>query len=233
MFSILPMAPNNFRIEADGNISVSTAGRVGLLGEAIAAQWVLTYGWHILHHRWHCRWGELDLITQDFTLPTDSQKYIGPNTRYSIGKQIPYYAPNSSQQLVFIEVKTRSLKNWDANGLMAITPKKQQKLWKTAEFFLATFPQYANAPCRFDLMLIRYQRSPQDPRMDNRNPDKQVPSPTASRISETKTLSHQNEAKPTRFNLNPFNANQSVSPWIRLGHHQFRLEHHLKNVFER
>lgn len=104
--------------------------QLGGWGEELVAQWLQTQGWKILHRRWHCRWGELDLIALEN--PTVAQ----------------------SASLVFIEVKTRSRGNWDANGLMAISRQKQAKLWKTAEIFLAAQPQLAELPCRFDVALV-------------------------------------------------------------------------------
>lgn len=100
---------------------------VGQAGEQAVSLWLQAQGWQILHQRWRCRGGELDLIAIQ------------------------------SQQLVFVEVKTRRGFNWDADGLLAMTPKKQQRLWRAAEVFLGKFPQYAEWPCRFDLALVGYQ----------------------------------------------------------------------------
>ncbi len=101
---------------------------IGELGEKIVARWLESREYQIWHYRWHCRWGEIDLIAQE----------------------------QSTTSLVFVEVKTRSAHNWDANGILSIDPRKQQKLWQTAELFLAQNPALASLPCRFDLALVSY-----------------------------------------------------------------------------
>lgn len=111
----------------------------GQLGEQLVADWLASQGWQIRDRQWHSRWGELDIVA----------------TRGSAGP---------AADLVFVEVKTRSQGNWDADGLMAITRSKQQKLWKTAQLYLVKHPQWGAAGCRFDVALVICQRQSAAPR---------------------------------------------------------------------
>jgi putative endonuclease len=101
----------------------------GELGEAVVAAWLSERGAKILHRRWRWRRGEIDLIAIE------------------------------SDTVLFIEVKTRNTRNWDADGLLAITPQKQARLFSSAELFLVKHPVLANYPCRFDVAIVRHQPS--------------------------------------------------------------------------
>jgi putative endonuclease len=129
------------------NRSPSNYPDIGVLGEDLVVKWLLSKGWVILHRRWRCRWGEIDIIA---TKPDEQEGEAISNRREATG--------NSTQFLVFVEVKTRSRGNWDAGGLLSITPQKQAKLWQTARCFLATYPQLADHTCRFDVALVSCQR---------------------------------------------------------------------------
>lgn len=102
--------------------------KIGDLGEQLVSRWLQLQNYQILQQNWRCRWGEIDLIAQN----------------------------HNSNEIVFVEVKTRADRNWDANGLLAITTTKQQKLLKTASVFLAAYPHLADFPCRFDVALVNY-----------------------------------------------------------------------------
>ncbi|MDJ0713842.1 MAG: YraN family protein [Prochloraceae cyanobacterium] len=115
--------------------------KIGELGENLVARWLETRGCLILARRWRCRSGEIDLIARS----------------------------EFSQTLMFIEVKTRGYGNWDADGLLAITPQKQAKLSLTAELFLAKFPDLVRYPCRFDVALVIYRRCQQVPIQESRD----------------------------------------------------------------
>jgi len=107
-----------------------TSNKLGEVGEELTAQWLKNQGWEIFASRWRCRWGELDLVAYDAL----------------------------RRELSFVEVKTRQKRNWDENGLLAVTPQKQQKLYRTAETFLAHYPQFSTLACRFDLALIKAEK---------------------------------------------------------------------------
>jgi putative endonuclease len=111
---------------------------IGLLAEQLVAAWLVGQGWEIVQRRWSCRWGEIDLIAYSEAIAASPQ---------------PTQAP-----LTFVEVKARSSNNWDADGLLAITPRKQQKLWQAVQLFLAEQPQFLDLPCRFDVALVSCQR---------------------------------------------------------------------------
>jgi putative endonuclease len=111
----------------------SDQANLGLLGEAFVATWLRSHGWQILHQRWTCRFGELDLVAQ---------------------------LPKENSLIAFVEVKTRSQGSWDEDGLLAVTPAKQAKLWKTAQSFLVKYPHLVDYPCRFDVAIVKRQRSP-------------------------------------------------------------------------
>jgi putative endonuclease len=111
--------------------SKSHSSVLGQNGEIMVAQWLQQQNWSILARGWSSRWGELDVVA----------------------------FRKSDRAVAFVEVKTRSSGNWDADGLLAITPAKQIKLWKTAQLFLAQHPDLADSPCRFDVALVSAMRS--------------------------------------------------------------------------
>ena len=106
----------------------------GLLGEELVARWLSGRGWQVLHRRWRCRYGEIDAIARR----NDPEK--------------------GAIVLAFVEVKTRNRYGIDAGGSLAVNPRKQVKLRRTAEFFLSRYPQYAEALCRFDVALVQCRR---------------------------------------------------------------------------
>jgi putative endonuclease len=99
--------------------------QLGDRGEALVVNWLRQRGWHIVAQQWRCRWGELDIVAQ--------HPQVG---------------------IAFVEVKTRQRGSLDGEGRLAITPQKQQKLWRSAQTFLMRHPQWANLACRFDVALV-------------------------------------------------------------------------------
>ena len=149
----------------DPSHSPSSAADIGILGEDFVASWLQAQGWTILHRRWRCRWGELDIIAQEGLREQRSTGVSPVGLRENISSNSPLptctstHLPSSSMPyIVFVEVKTRSQRNWDGDGLLAIAPQKQAKLWSAASAFLAAYPEKAEYPCRFDVACVGYQR---------------------------------------------------------------------------
>mgnify|MGYP001791398754 CR=1 FL=1 len=40
---------------------------LGIYGEQLVETWLIQQGWDILYRRWHCRWGELDIVAQGYS----------------------------------------------------------------------------------------------------------------------------------------------------------------------
>jgi putative endonuclease len=157
------------------NLPPSHYPDIGRLGEDLVAQWLQSRGWVILHRRFSCRWGEIDIIAQyQEKVGVAGEQKQGNAENSLLSTQHGLNAPLSltaltctdainrvSTQdsiLAFVEVKTRSSGNWDAGGRSAITPQKQAKLWRTAEIFLAQYPEKADYPCQFDVAIVNCQR---------------------------------------------------------------------------
>lgn len=130
----------------------------GQLGEDFVAEWLIAQGWDIVNRRWQCRWGEIDIIAQrpygelshNFRISSFSQSVSMASTQGGTGVT-----------LIFVEVKTRRRGNWDGDGIFSITPKKQAKLWQTAQLFLVDYsnihPGLTITECRFDVALVNCQ----------------------------------------------------------------------------
>jgi putative endonuclease len=120
--------PESFRSKS------AKTSEIGQIAETFVAQWLTEQGWQIIEQRWHCRWGELDLVML-----------------------------TADQVVAFVEVKARSQGNWDSDGLLAMTATKQHKLVRAAQAFLADQSQWAEFPCRFDVAIVQIRRRPSVP----------------------------------------------------------------------
>jgi len=98
---------------------------LGKIGEDFVAHWLKDHNYSILTQRWRCHYGEVDLIVL------------------------------KANVLAFVEVKTRSARNWDNNGLLAINNLKQSRLSRAAAYFLAQHAHLSQCSCRFDVALVR------------------------------------------------------------------------------
>lgn len=65
------------------------------------------------------------------------------------------------QSLVFIEVRWRRNPRF-AGAAASVDRRKQQKLLRTAQYFLQHHPNLAKMPCRFDVIAIEPRQSTND-----------------------------------------------------------------------
>ena len=114
---------------------LTAAQILGQYGEQLVSQWLISKHCRLLHQRWHSRFGEIDLIV------------TGPSGEGALRTNV----------LAFVEVKTRSKGNWDADGLLSVTRAKQKKIRMTARYFLVRHPHLSEMPCRFDIALVGCQ----------------------------------------------------------------------------
>ena len=162
----------------------------GWYAEELVAQWLMGQGWKILYRRWCCRWGELDLVALSGSSPHSC--------------------------LSFVEVKARSQGNWDADGLLAITPQKQAKLWRTAEAFLSEHPHLSEFACQFDVALVACQQSY---------------SPPVQRRSE---LGAEPDlvATPRKMQFAKMPLGQiQIGKTVAIAHHRLTLQQYIPNAF--
>jgi putative endonuclease len=98
---------------------------IGDRGEDLVCRHLESQGYRILAQRWHCRWGEVDVIAQD------------------------------GSTLRFVEVKTRQDRNWDHGGALALTAAKSAKLLRAIAEFLSAHPHLGDCAYHVDLVLVR------------------------------------------------------------------------------
>ncbi len=182
---------------------------VGQLGEDLVADWIQAQGGKVLEQRWHCRRGELDIVAL----------MRGP----SAGRQTI---------LAFIEVKTRSRGNWDAGGLLAITPSKQRKLWHSAQTYLAQHPNHAALACRFDVALVRCQKNNHRKSKSKPKPaEKPVPAQTAQ-SPDSQSGARGEPSGPQEPALGQARPPSSTDFWVKHNGYHLTLQHYLTNAFQ-
>ncbi len=93
---------------------------IGNFGEEKATKYLKKHGYAILERQYNIRGGEIDIIAQ------------------------------KGEYIVFIEVKTRSDKEY-GSGAEAVTYTKQQRILKTAQVYMLGKENYS---ARFDVIVI-------------------------------------------------------------------------------
>jgi len=102
--------------------------QIGKLGEAHAAQFLKSQNYSIISANYYCRFGEIDLIA------------------------------SFNNQIVFVEVKTRTDDRF-GSPQSAITHSKKQKIIKTAFHFFKAESQKIPSSWRIDAIAVKLAKS--------------------------------------------------------------------------
>jgi len=115
---------------------------IGVLGEELVAQWLQSTGWVILHRRWRCRWGEIDIIAKPRGKGQRSRGQLEESSLLPTPSLLP---------LVFVESRLAVPRYWDVGGLLSITQQSKQNFGK----LLGAFGNLlADHTCRFDVARV-------------------------------------------------------------------------------
>jgi len=102
----------------------------GKQAEIEANKFLQQHGLQTLEKNFYSRFGEIDIILL--------QKSLNPL---------------KSNFLIFCEVRSRKNMGY-GSALESITYSKQQKILKTAQYFMLKNPHYANLAMRFDVIIV-------------------------------------------------------------------------------
>lgn len=101
---------------------------LGKIGENLARVHLEGKGYRILTANYRSPYGEIDLIAEDTSSPEPT--------------------------LVFVEVKARRTRRF-GSPIQSVTPRKQQRLWQTAQHWLSHHLTTKGDPaCRFDIVEV-------------------------------------------------------------------------------
>jgi putative endonuclease len=96
----------------------------GLAAEKLAATFLSNHGLKLVAHKYHCRFGEIDLIMQD------------------------------AKTLVFVEVRLRSNRQFGSAGASITPQKQQKLIVTAQHYLQEHAKQLGDCACRFDAILM-------------------------------------------------------------------------------
>jgi putative endonuclease len=99
---------------------------IGNHAEALAEEYLKKQGLLIRERNYRCKVGEIDIIAQD-----------------------------RKEGIIFVEVRYRHSKDY-GSAAETVTPPKQHKIMRTAEYYLNMNNLFEKVPCRFDVIAIDY-----------------------------------------------------------------------------
>lgn len=110
-----------------------TSYQLGQQAEDHVSAWLQQKGYQLVARNFRCRAGEIDLIV------------------------------HTQEHLVFVEVKLRrTLEKTGAfaSGAESVTPQKQKRISRCAQYFLLCHPRWYDYNIRFDVVVLESLQSP-------------------------------------------------------------------------
>lgn len=101
---------------------------LALIGESVAADFLVTNGYQMLCRNFRVKQGEIDLIVE------------------------------KDQQLIFVEVKTRSYHSIQS-AIDNVTLQKQKHISRVALIYVNQNPKFDNYSTRFDVIIVLYNEA--------------------------------------------------------------------------
>ena len=114
----------------------------------MAAWYLFGHGLSCIEKNLNSRWGDIDLVMLEKEHSTDGDSKTFRNKRVSHGE-----TSRGNAILIFVEVRNRR-NDRCGSPAESVDQRKQAKILRTANAYLARHTEYANLPVRFDVVAV-------------------------------------------------------------------------------